>query len=182
MSKRILHAALLIVAFTAAASPLAAQDGSTFLVGVLGGIGGAFDGADDTSFDHRALELQFGVLTNDRTYAMVRAGRLSFDEELAVGGLVEAELEFLTVAGEYRFRQPSYDFGMYLGLGGYRLTGREPGLQDVDETALGLAFGLTGDFDVTRHLSVVGEFSAHYAFLERADLYGLGLFGLAAHF
>ena len=82
MSKRILHAALLIVAFTAAASPLAAQDGSTFLVGVLGGIGGAFDGADDTSFDHRALELQFGVLTNDRTYAMVRAGRLSFDEEV----------------------------------------------------------------------------------------------------
>jgi hypothetical protein len=182
LSKRPILAALLSVALSTAALPLAAQDSSTFLVGVLGGLGGAFEGAQDNRFDHRALELEFGVLTNDRTYAVARAGRLRFDDELAVGGLLEAELEFVTVAGEYRFRQPSYDFGMFLGLGGYRLSGREPGAEGRDETALGLAFGLTGDFDVTRHLSVVGEFSAHYAFLDRADLYGLGLVGLAAHF
>lgn len=182
MSKRLPLAALLTLGLWAAGSPLAAQDSSTFLVGVLGGLGGAFEGADDDSLDHRALELEFGVLTNDRTWAVARVGRLTFDGDLAVGGLLDAELEFVTVAGEYRFRQPSYDFGMYLGLGGYRLAGRDGLAIDRDETALGLAFGLTGDFDVTRHLSIVGEFSAHYAFLDRADLYGLGLVGLAAHF
>ena len=182
MSKRLALATLLSLALSAAGAPLAAQDSSTFMAGLLGGIGGAFEGTDENSFDQEALQLQLGVVTNERTWVMTRAGRLSFDDELAVGGLVEAELEYLTVAGEYRFRQPSYDFGMYLGLGGYRLSGRDAGAVGVDETALGLAFGLTGDFDVNRYLSVVGEFSAHYAFLERADLYGLGLVGLAAHF
>lgn len=182
MPKRLVFAALLTLGLSAAGSPLAAQDSSTYLVGVLGGLGGAFEGAADDSLDHSALEVELGVLTNDRTWAVARVGRLRFDDELAVGGLVEAELEFVTVAGEYRFRQPSYDFGMYLGLGGYRLAGRDPGARDRDQTALGLAFGVTGDFDVTRHFSVVGEFAAHYAFLDRADLYGLGLVGLAAHF
>ena len=171
-----------LVALAAAAGPLRAQDSTTFVVGLLGGIGGALEGAPDRSYDQRAVQAEVGMLTNDRTYTMVRAGRLSFDRDLEVGRLFDAELEYVTVAGEYRFRQPVYDFGIYLGLGGYRLSGIEPVRGNVEETALGLSFGLTGDFDVTRRLSIVGEFAAHYVFIDRADLYGLGLAGLAVHF
>lgn len=171
-----------LVALAAAAGPLRAQDSTTFVVGLLGGIGGALEGAPDGSYDQRAVQAEVGMLTNDRTYTMLRAGRLSFDRDLEVGRLFDAELEYVTVAGEYRFRQPVYDFGIYLGLGGYRLSGIEPDRGNVEETALGLSFGLTGDFDMTRRLSIVGEFAAHYVFIDRADLYGLGLAGLAVHF
>lgn len=171
-----------LVALAAAAGPLRAQDSTTFVVGLLGGIGGALEGSPDRVYDQRALQAEVGMLTNERTYVMVRAGRLSFDRDLEIGHLVDAELEYVTVAGEYRFRQPVYDFGIYLGLGGYRLSGFEAGRGHVDERALGLSFGLTGDFDLTRHLSIVGEFAAHYAFINRADLYGLGLAGVAVHF
>ena len=63
-------------------------------------------------------------------------------------GLRDAELTFLTIAGEYRFRQPSYDFGIYLGLGGYELAGDDFFEGEVDDRGLGLALGFTGDFDL----------------------------------
>ena len=62
-----------------------------------------------------------------------------------------------SIAGEYRFRQPSYDFGIYLGLGGYELAGDDFFEGEVDDRGLGLALGFTGDFDLTRRLSVVVE-------------------------
>jgi hypothetical protein len=180
--KRSILAVPVLVVLFAWAGPALAQDSSTFVVGLLGGIGGAFEGASDRGFDQRAVQAEVGMLTNDRTYVMLRGGRLTFDRDLEVGRLLDAELEYVTVAGEYRFRQPIYDFGIYLGLGGYRLSGFEPDRGDVKETALGLSLGLTGDFDMTRRLSFVGEFAVHYVFLDRADLYGVGLAGLAVHF
>jgi hypothetical protein len=180
--KRSLPALSVLVALAAWAGPLGAQTDSTFVAGLLGGIGGAFAGSADRVFDQRALQAEVGMLTNERTYTMVRAGRLTFDRSREVGQLVRAELEYVTVAGEYRFRQPVYDFGLYLGLGGYRLSGVEADTGRVADRALGLSLGLTGDFDLTRRFSVVGEFAAHYVFSDRADLYGVGLVGLAVHF
>ncbi len=179
---RTIPSLLVLLAALAAPASLVAQDSYTFTVGLLGGIGGSFDGQGDEDFDHRALEATVAMLTNDRTLAVVRAGKLDFDDDLNFEGWVDAELMFVTIAGEYRFRQPTYDFGMYLGLGGYELAGHELGVGDQDERALGLAFGLTGDFDVTRHFSLVAEFSVHYVFLDRADLYGFALGGAAVHF
>lgn len=178
--KRLLAVALLVAAFAPAAAR--AQDDYTFTAGLLGGFGGSFDQSSDADLDHRAIELAFGMVTNDRTLTMVRFGELEFDSDLSVEGLFDAELTFLTIAGEYRFRQPSYDYGVYLGLGGYQLSGEDPFEGEVDDRGLGLALGFTGDFDLTRRLSVVVEISAHYAFLDRADLYGMALGGLAVHF
>lgn len=161
---------------------VAAQDSHLFVASLSGGLGGSFDGGHGHEFDQTALQAGFGVLTNDRTFTMVRVGRLDFDAELDLDGLTRAELTYLTVAGEYRFQQPSYDFGIYLGLGGYQLEGRDALVGDSDESALGLAFGLTGDFDLTRRFSLVAEFSAHYAFLDHAQIYGLALGGVAFHF
>ncbi len=160
----------------------AAQDDYTFTVGLLGGVGGSFDDSSDGDLDHPVIAATLGMVTNDRTLTVVRLGRLDFGSETDVEGLHDAELTFVTIAGEYRFRQPSYDYGVYLGLGGYELAGRDLVEGDVDDRGLGLALGFTGDFDLTRHLSVIVELSAHYAFLDHADIYGMAAGGLAVHF
>jgi hypothetical protein len=178
--KKLLAIALLVAA--AVPGALRAQDDYTFTAGLLGGFGGSFDDSSDADLDHRAVEAAVGMVTNDRTLTVARFGQLEFDSDLSVEGLFDAELTFLTIAGEYRFRQPSYDYGVYLGLGGYELAGEDLFDGEVDDRGLGLALGFTGDFDLTRRLSVIVELSAHYAFLDRADLYGLALGGLAIHF
>ncbi len=50
------------------------------------------------------------------------------------------------------------------------------------ESDLGFVIGLTGDFDVTRNLSVIGEVSGHYAFLDDANIFAMANLGLAFHF
>lgn len=179
---RSFSARLALVAALALPTTVVAQDSHLFEASLTGGIGGSFDAGHGHDFSQRALQAGFGVLTNERTYTVVRLGRLDFDSDLDLDGLTRAELTYLTVAGEYRFQQPSYDFGIYLGLGAYQLEGRDLVLGDSDESALGLAFGLTGDFDLTPRFSLVAEFSAHYAFLDRAQVYGLALGGVAVHF
>jgi hypothetical protein len=175
--------ALLCAAWLAAGAPAAAQDDYLFRASLAAGFGGSLDSDSDNAIDNDALQASFGMVTNDRTLAQVRAGRFALDSDGDFEGLFDAELEFVNVAGEYRFRQPYYDFGVYLGLGGYRLTGDLPGSGEESESALGIALGLVGDFDLTQHLAIVVEASAHYAlFDERSNLYTIALGGLAVRF
>lgn len=164
----------------AGASAAGAQDSSTFSLGLSTGLGGALDerGAD---VDHSTLQVSAGMLTAARTWTVVRLGRLGVDDSESIGGLAGADLEFASIAGEYRFRQPTYDFGLSLGLGFYRLEGDLGSVREQQE-ALGLALGLVGIFDVTRHLAVTAEVDFHYAFLDDANLYGVALVGLAVQF
>ena len=53
---------------------------------------------------------------------------------------------------------------------------------DDDDTSLGLTVGVSGDFEVTRWLSVVAELSGHWADLESNQFFGLGHAGLAVRF
>lgn len=169
--------ALAALALPASAS---AQDSFTYRLGVLGGIGGSADADDNDELSQKALQLSFGMITNVRTLAVVRAGRIEFDEPIQ--GLSGAELEYINIAGEYRFHQLYYDFGLFLGLGSYRLSGRLPGGGD-SESALGATFGVLGDFDLTRHLALTAEASAHYAFFDdRPNVYLTALGGLAIRF
>jgi hypothetical protein len=180
--KRSIALVLVLFAAVVGARAAGAQDRGTFAVGLLGGIGGSIDGHGEQDYDHRALEATFGMLTNDNTIVVVRVGQLELEDDLSEEGLLDAELRFVTIAGEYRFKQPAYDYGIYLGLGGYELDGDEfPGTEPED-TTLGLAFGVTGEFDISRHFSAVVEFAAHYAFLDRSNVYGLALGGVAVHF
>jgi hypothetical protein len=181
--KRSIPLLLVALAVLAGARSAAAQERGTFAVGLLGGIGGALDAEGDREdFDHQALEASFAMLTNDNTLVVARVGELELEDDLGAEGLFDARLRFATLAGEYRFRQPSYDYGIYLGLGGYELEGESFFGEDEDERSLGLAFGVTGDFDVSRHLSAVVEIAAHYAFFDRAEIYGAALGGIAVHF
>lgn len=166
------------VAAALGAGAARAEDGYTFTASLAGGFAGAFDVQAERDFDHPALQASFGMFTAERTLTMVRVGRFDLDSDRPFAGRLEAELDYANVAGEYRFRQAAYDFGLFVGLGGYQLQGAG---RD-DETALGLALGFTGDFDLTRRLSVVAEVDAHYVFFDDANFYGAALVGLAVHF
>jgi len=165
----------------AGAGELLAQERYTFTASVAGGLAGVLDGDGNRDFDHPALQVAFGMFSGDRTLTMVRAGRIGFDEAQLVAGVVEAELQYVNIAGEYRFRQPAYDFGLYLGIGSYRVSGEALAGDDAS-TALSAVLGFTGEFDVTRRLSFVAEFDAHYVFFDDEEIYGAGLVGLAIHF
>jgi len=175
-----LACSILLLAGTGGAT---AQEPYTFTVGLLGGLGGSADSEDVGAFDGDALQVNLGMVTNQRTHVFVRLGRIDLDRDEGFEGLTGAELEYANVAGEYRFHQGYYDFGMYLGLGAYRLKGDPlPGAVDA-ESALGGVFGIDGDFDVTRRLSIVAEGAAHYAFFdERSQIYLSALAGIALHF
>lgn len=183
-----LKSVLLLSAFLlgGVSAPLAAaeqQESYTFTLGLLGGVGGPLDADPDPGLSQTSWMLAAGMVTAPRTLVVVRTGRLAIEGDPAFERFAQADLEYINIAGEYRFAQPTYDYGTYLGLGYYRMNGELLfGGGDASESDLGLVFGMTGDFDVTRYLSVVGEISAHYAFLDDANIFAMAHIGLAVHF
>lgn len=171
--------ALLLVLASRAAL---AQDDAIFRGTLLGGLGGSFlsDGRHDP--DRPILQASFGVLTDDRTFTVFRAGRIGFSDDEIVVGRSGADLEFVNVAGEYRLPSRAYTWGLFLGIGGYRISGEPSTASTRRESALGVALGVEGEFDLTSHLGLALEFGGHYVFFDEADLYGVGLVGLAIHF
>lgn len=158
-----------------------AQEPYTFTAGLMGGIGGSFDAEPGDDLGNTGFQLNLAMVTEPRTHVGFRLGRLSLDGEERFGSLTEAELSYVTIAGEYRFPQSYYESGLYIGLGGYRLEG-DRGSRDEQDTAVGLNLGVTGEFRVTQWLGVLIELSGHYADLDEAQLFGMGHAGIAIHF
>jgi len=176
---------LAAVVLSAVGAPLAAaeqQESYTFTLGLLGGVGGALDADPDPGLGQTSWALAAGMVTAPRTLVVVRAGRLAIEGDPAFERFAQADLEYINIAGEYRFAQPTYDFGTYLGLGYYRMNGELLAGGESSESDLGIVLGLTGDFDITRYLSVIGEVSGHYVFLDDASIYAMANIGLAVHF
>lgn len=159
-----------------------AQETYTFTVGLLGGLGGSLDADVGDELDNTGFQLNLGMVFEPSDHLVLRIGRLGLDSADRFEDLTDADLTYLTLGGEYRYRHPYYDSGVYLALGGYRLEGTDLGGVDQDETGIGIALGVTGDFPITRWLSFQVELSGHYADLERANVFAMGHAGLAAHF
>ncbi len=176
--RRVAVGCALLVGIAAAAS---AQSEPIYRAALMGGLGGSFLSEGKHDPDHSALQATFGVLTDEHTFTVVRAGRLSLDDEI-VGARVSPDLEYVNVAGEYRALSRSYTWGFFVGVGGYRLTGDPVAGASRSETGLGLTLGVDGDFDFTRHFGLALELAGHYVFFDEADLYGVALVGLAIHF
>jgi len=173
---------LVVLALLAAiAAPSAAQEAYTFTLSALGGLGGSLD-EDDAGLDNGGFQVGFSMVTEPRTHVGARLGRLDFSSSDALGTLTDPSLTYLTLAGEYRFREPYYESGIYLGLGGYRLEGDRAGAAAADQTALGGVLGVTGEFQLTRRLAVLVEFAGHWADFDETQLFGTGHAGLAFHF
>jgi len=176
---------LVLFAGTGALVPLAAadqQESYTFTLALFAGVGGGVDAEPDAGLTESSYLLQAGMITEPRTLVSVRAGSLKLEGDEGFDRFLSADLEFVNVAGEYRIAQSYYDYGLYLGVGYYSLEGDLRTGGSDRESDLGLALGITGDFDITRHLSVVGEVSAHYAFLDSVAIYTMAHIGLAVHF
>jgi hypothetical protein len=158
-----------------------AQELYTFTAGLMGGVGGSFDADPGDRLDNTGFQLSFSMVTEPRTHVGFRFGQLALDSEDRFGSLTDAELTYVTAAGEYRFPQTYSESGIYLGLGGYRLEGDRNG-KDERDTGVGLVLGVTGEFKVTPWLGVLVELSGHYADLDEAQFFGMGHAGVALHF
>ncbi len=173
---------LLLLALLFAPAAASAQESYSFTVGLLGGLGGSFDAEPGDDLSNTGYQLNFTMVTEPRTHVGFRAGQLALDGDGLFGSLRDAELSYVTVGGEYRASQGFYDSGLYIALGGYRLEGLAFDGRDESETSIGLALGVTGEFEINRWLGVVLELSGHYVDFEDAQLFGMGHAGLAIHF
>lgn len=179
MSRKLIWIVVL-AAVLAAPAGAGAQELYNFTASALGGIGGAVNADRGDGLGNPSFQLGVSMVTEARTHVGLRVGQIGFDEPLE--SLDDADLTYLTLAGEYRFDRRYYQSGVYLGLGGYRLEGTRPDGSDADDTALGLALGLTGEFEINSNFGVLVEFSAHWADLEETKTFAQGLGGIAFHF
>jgi hypothetical protein len=160
-----------------------AQESYTFSVGALGGLGGSVDADVGDSLDNTGFQLNLGMVLQPANHLVLRIGQLGLDSDERFENLTDADLTYATIGGEYKYRHVYYDSGIYLALGGYRLEGNDFFTGEGEEdTAVGLALGVTGDFPITRGLSLQIEISGHYADFENASVFAMGHGGLVVHF
>lgn len=175
---------LLLLLLALAAAPLAAQgEPYSFDLGLAYGMGGSLDLDPDPGLTNSAFSAHALMVVERFTLVGVRAARIEFDDDEGFGpGQGKGELEYAALVGEYRYPKGYYDVGIYLGLGGYRVSGELEDGEVLSDTALGVAFGVTGEFKLYRWLYLVAEVNAHYAFLEEANLFGGATVGLGVRF
>jgi hypothetical protein len=160
-----------------------AQAAYTFTVGALGGIGGSVDADPGDDLSNTSYGLMAGLLTDTKTHLMVRAGHLALDKNDLFESLTDAGLDYLTIAGEYRYDHNFYESGVYLGLGGYRLDGNPiTGGGSSAETSFGVVLGLTGEFEITRRLGFAIDLAGHWANFDDAQIFVTGQAGIVVHF
>jgi hypothetical protein len=176
-------AATCLLAATLFTRPAAAQDRYTLGLGLLGGVGGSLDAEPGDGLSNVGYQLNLALVTESRTQLGLRVGQMALDDSERFGNLLEAELTYATIGGEYRISRNFYESGIYLGLGGYQLDGdRFSDGGDGSETALGIVLGLTGEFEMTKRLGLLVEISGHWANLEEAQLFAMGHVGVVVHF
>lgn len=161
------------------AGPVRAQE-SVLSLGLSGGLAGSLD-EDDTGFSNPAYQLRFAIETAPRRNLGIRLGRMDFgDSELR--RFSDITVDYLSVAGEYMFTEPSYESGLFIGLGFYDLAStRFDGLSG-DESGLGVVVGALGEFGVASRWFIYGEFAFAYTNLDVAQLFADLQVGFAYRF
>lgn len=165
--------ALLLLGLLPAAS--SAQQGN-HAAGLALGIGGASSADPSTDYGNLGFQAFFSMEVQAGTLFVVRLGRLGLESR---DSAVDADLTYLTLAGEYLFHAGAYQSGLFLGVGAYDFSASRG---FGDESALGVTLGTTGDFRLTDRLSLRIEFSGHYADLDYAQFFLMGHAGVAYHF
>lgn len=171
-----------VAALLAVPGAASAQQLYSFTLSGMAGFGGSLDADPGDEITLGSYQLGAAMVTEPRTLVGVRYGRIAFDADQPLEGLFDADLTYLTLAGEYKFDHSFYEGGMYVGIGGYRLEGVDAFGAGEDDTSFGLAVGVTGEFPITRRFGVLVEFAGHYTDLDRAQLFATGQAGLAVHF
>lgn len=159
-----------------------AQEPYNFSVAALGSIGGSIDAEPGDDLSNTGYQLNLSMVTDPRTHVGVRLGQLGLDGDELFGSLRDADLTYVTVGGEYRFNEDWYESGIYFALGGYRLEGTAFDGADSREDSIGLAVGVTGEFQVNHWLGILLELSGHYVDFDESQLFAMGHGGVAIHF
>lgn len=158
-----------------------AQELYTYSVGLLGSIGGSLDADPGDSLTNTGFQLNLGFVTEPRTLLVVRAGELGLDEDEFFGNLQDADLKYVTVGGEYRYREAYYQSGAFVALGGYRLEGTRRNRSE-SESSWGVSVGFTGELPIKRWVGIQAEISGHYIDFDDAQLFGMANAGVVFHF
>lgn len=158
-----------------------AQELYNYAVDVLGTLGGSPDADPGSSLTNTGYQLNLLLVTEPRTLVGLRAGQLSLDKDGLFNDLRDAKLSYATLGGEYRARQVSFESGVFLGIGGYRLEGTAP-TRSFSNSSWGLSAGVSSEFYVTRRVGILLELSGHYTDLKDIQFFVMGHGGVAVHF
>lgn len=179
---RLLGRLLLICGLLLLPGAADAQELYSYTVGLFGAIGGSIDAEPGDSLTNTGYQLNLGLVTEPHTHLVLRTGRLKLDEDASFGKLLDADLTYATIGGEYTARESYFDSGIYIALGGYRLEGTRASGADSRENSWGLAVGVTGELPINRWLGIQAELSGHYVDFDDQQLFALGNVGVAFHF
>jgi len=172
---------LLIVFGLVVGSPAGAQSYS-FTASLLGGLSGSFDADPDPGFGNLGLQLGFSWVTERKAQVGVRLGRLDFGGE-QTENLLDSDLTYINIAGEYRYTESYYESGVYLGLGYYSLSGTPLVAGGFDgDSGIGLVLGLTGDFTLSDRFTILVDVAGHFVDIEGASVFGSALVGVGYRF
>lgn len=178
--KLLLAICLLTLVVVALPSPAAAQEDQPLEASVLFGFGGSFD-QDQSGLGNSSYQLGLSLGVARRTKVGVRFGEIGYNSGDFLGSVSSPTFSFITVGGEYTFSERYYESGIYFALGAYKLEGFL-GTQPFDDTTVGAAVGVTGEFEITRRLGLVIEASGHLADFGVARYFVMMHGGLAYHF
>jgi hypothetical protein len=173
---------LLVVSLLLLPAAAGAQELYNYTVGVLGGIGGSLDASPGNNLTNSNFQLNLGIVTEPSTHVVLRTGRLSLDKDQFFGSLSRADLEYVTIGGEYRYHEPFYESGVYVALGGYRLEGTSAAGHGDSQASWGLSVGFTGELPIRRWLGIQAELSGHYVDLKDAQFFAMAQAGVVFHF
>jgi hypothetical protein len=157
-----------------------AQEDQPLEASLLVSAGGSID-EDSAGLGNSGFQLGLSLRVDRRTKVGARYGEIGYGAGDRVGTVFNPTFSYLTIGGEYSFSEGYYESGIYLALGAYRLEGTELG-QSVSDSTVGLALGVTGEFEITRRLGFVLEASGHFADFAAARYFITFHGGLAYHF
>ena len=181
-NRRLLGRLLLVMSSFLLPAAAGAQEFYSYTVGVFGGVGGSFDADPGQSLTNTGFQVNLGMVTEPRTHLVLRAGRLGLDKDGLFGSLSNADMEYVTLGGEYRYAETYYESGVFVALGGYRLNGTAPSGRDSRQGTWGVSVGFTGELPIRRWLGVQAEISGHYVDFNEAQFFGMAHAGIALHF
>lgn len=148
--------------------PVDAQE-PVLSIGLSGGIAGSLD-EDETGFSNGTAQLRFAVETSSRRNLSIRLGRMDFGDA-DVGRVREVTVDYLTVAGEYLFQEPSYESGLFLGLGFFDLSSTRDDGRSGDESGVGIVIGALGEFEIAERWFIYAEAAFAFTNLDVAQLF-----------
>jgi len=159
-----------------------AQELYNYSVGVLGGIGGSFDASPGNGLTNSNLQLNLGIVTDPGTHVVLRTGRLALDKKTFFGSLSGADMKYITLGGEYRYQESTYQSGVYAALGAYRLQGTSSAGRKDSQDTWGASVGFTGELPIKRWLGIQAELSGHYVNFKEAQFFAMAQAGIVFHF